>query len=413
MRIRSLESECGRLLSENLTLNGRILELESELEDCKGAQRIADHALEIKAKMEAQLIEWGAMLAGLGLERSSKRQVITSPGGTRVARRKASVSRSPAATQRPRDLRSSAEVAALLEGRMPTIQESKTYPRRTMRCVRSPLKLRGYMSQADFDISPEEVLAVCSGNEDTNDSPDLGPPPTSRFVEEDPVKVDSPTRSTGLVESSPKIKGQALPPAPTLSQPVLEPKKRSATTFETDPHYETNQAKSTNAPTRPLVKAGSKRKFGDENDDEQVSRAFASSEKANNKTAPAKLLAVRDLKNRRGVKDLSTKSSGKDAHTAEATAMKSRRPLADKSTNDDLVSPKKLVKSATTGELKNVIMGADEEGPLKTAPLKKKRLVPIKLSIPPPPAPPAAKIPHEPETPSADPGPTGCLVPRS
>lgn len=138
LRIRSLESECGRLLSENLTLNGRILELESELEHSKGAQRIADHALDIKAKMETQLIEWGAMLAGLGLERSSKRQALTSPGGTRVTRRKTSVSRSPAAKRRPRDSRNSDEMAALLEGRMPTIQEDKAYSRRTMRYVGSP-----------------------------------------------------------------------------------------------------------------------------------------------------------------------------------------------------------------------------------------------------------------------------------
>lgn len=191
LRIRSLESECGRLLSENLTLNGRILELESELEDSKGAQRIADHALEIKAKMEAQLIEWGAMLAGLGLERPSKRQALTSPGGTRITRRRTSVSRSPVAKRRPRDSRSSEEVAALLEGRMPTIQEDKTFSRRTMRYVGSPTGLDGCMLRTNINHSHEEVLAICDDTADANDSPDLGPPPTSRFVEDDPVKVSS------------------------------------------------------------------------------------------------------------------------------------------------------------------------------------------------------------------------------
>ncbi|ROW17204.1 hypothetical protein VPNG_01085 [Cytospora leucostoma] len=383
LRIRSLEGECGRLLSENLTLNGRILELESELRDCKGAQRVADHALEIKAKMEAQLLEWGSMLAGLGAERPTKRQAISSPGGTRIARRRTSVSRSPAARRRPRDSRSSEEAAALLEGRMPTIQEHKPYTRRTM--------------------SHEELLAICSEPADTDESPDLGPPPTSRFVEDEPVKIDSPTKSTGPVESSPKIKGQALLPATTILQPVLEPKKKSATAPEIL-RDGPEPAKTVATQTRPSVKAGSKRKFGDENDEDQVSRAFASSERANSKPASERPLAVRDVKNRRSVKDLSAKFEGKDTHTAEPTTVKPRKPLAEKSTNDDLVSPKKAVKSATTGDLKKVMMEGDTEAPLRIAPLKKKRLVPIKLSMPPPAALPAVNIPHEPETPSADPG---------
>lgn len=135
LRIRSLEGECGRLLSDNLTLNGRILELEKELGESRGAQRIANHALEIKAKMEAQLVEWGAMIQGLGVEPAAKRHATDSPGGRRIARPRLSGGPSPAAKRRPRDSRS-AEVAAAQEaGRLPPIQENKTYPRRTMRYV--------------------------------------------------------------------------------------------------------------------------------------------------------------------------------------------------------------------------------------------------------------------------------------
>ncbi len=56
LRIRALENECARLLSENLDLRGQVMRLEKDLED-NSTQRIADHALEIKAKLEAQLIE--------------------------------------------------------------------------------------------------------------------------------------------------------------------------------------------------------------------------------------------------------------------------------------------------------------------------------------------------------------------
>ncbi|CAI4218132.1 unnamed protein product [Parascedosporium putredinis] len=67
LKIRHLENECARMLSENLELRGQILQLEKEVENSK-AQRIADHALEIKMKLEEQLAEWGSMLSGLGLE---------------------------------------------------------------------------------------------------------------------------------------------------------------------------------------------------------------------------------------------------------------------------------------------------------------------------------------------------------
>lgn len=72
MRIRELESECAYMLSENLELRGRIIELERQLQD-NDPRRIADHALAIKMKLEAQLTEWGTLLAGLGHEPPAKR----------------------------------------------------------------------------------------------------------------------------------------------------------------------------------------------------------------------------------------------------------------------------------------------------------------------------------------------------
>lgn len=157
----------------------------------------------------------------------------------------------------------------------------------------------------------------------------------------------------------------------------------------------------------PSIKAGSKRKFGDENDEAQIFKAFPSSEKSSNKNLAEKPLIVRDLKDRSGVKDLSSRPDEKKPETTDPTKKRPRQPLADKSRNDGVASPKKLPKSATTGDLMRVMADQNKEVALKAAPLKKKRVVPIKLpSLPPlpPPGPPAAKQPVEPETPSADPG---------
>ncbi|KAI3399203.1 hypothetical protein diail_7572 [Diaporthe ilicicola] len=383
LRIRSLEGECGRLLSDNLTLNGRILELERDLDECRRAQRIADHALEIKVKMEAQLAEWGAMLGGLGVERPAKRHAPSSPGGTTATRRRISVSRNPAARQRPRDSRSSADLAAVHEGKLPPIQENTTYPRRTM--------------------NHHEILAICSEAENSNESPDLGPPPTSRFVEE-PVKIDSPSRSTGTSQPSPKLKIEALPPSSSPSRPNAEPTKQTSPAAETNSQEDPKPTKSARTQIHPSVKAGSKRKFGDENDEFQISRSFSTMEKACGKNAPDKPLVMRDLKDRRSMKDLPAKPDDKKAQTTDPIKARPRQPLADKSRNDGVLSPKKLPKSATTGDLLKVMTDPQKEISLKLAPLKKKRVVPIKVPSLPPAGPPTVKPPLEPETPSADPG---------
>ncbi|POS77105.1 hypothetical protein DHEL01_v204500 [Diaporthe helianthi] len=384
LRIRSLESECGRLLSDNLTLNGRILELERDLEEFREAQGIAGHALEIKARMEAQLEEWSAMLAGLGVDRAAKRHARSSPGGTTVARKRTGIDRSPSAKLRPRDSRSSADMAALHGARLPPIQENTTYPRRTM--------------------NHNEILAICSEAENSKDSPDLGPPPTSRFVEE-PVKVDSPSRSTGTSQPSPKLKIQALLPSSSPSRPDIEPTKQPGVTLAANPPQDDSRPiKAVRPSIHPPVKAGSKRKFGDENDEAQLSRAFPSAEKSGNKIVIDKPLIVRDLKDRSGAQGLSSRPDEKKHETTDPTKKRHRQPLADKSRNDGLTSPKKFPKSATTGDLMKVMADQTNEVALKAAPLKKKRVVPIKLPSLPPPGLSVAKQPVEPETPSADPG---------
>lgn len=396
LRIRSLESECGRLLSDNLTLSGRILELEKELEESREAQRIADHALEIKARMETQLAQWEAMIQELGVEPAAKRLATTSPDRRRIARPRISGGPSQAARQRPRDSRSIEAMAAHEEGRLPPIHENKTYPRRTMRYALVTIA-QDCLGQANTCHSHAELVAVCTEAKENNDSPDLGPPPTSRFVEDDPVKIDSPSRSTGVLEPSPKIKGEVLPLPNALQQPKFEPKKKILPVTTSSPAGDVASAKIHAAPPRQLLKAGSKRKFGDENNDSQVARALADKDNADGKSTLDKPANVKDLKHSRSGKDVAPAKNGPGMGDVAA---RPRKPLGEKSTNDDLASPKKTTKSATSGDPKKTVAESDRA----VAPLKKKRVIPIKLAIPSLPPPPAIKMPLEPATPSADPG---------
>ena len=134
LKIRQLEFEVQRLLTENLDIRSQVYRLEHELQESK-ARRIADHAVEIKAKMEAQLLEWSELLNSLGTEPPMKRRM--SPGSRTIAQPRHRIS-SPSQQTRPRkskEARKEAEDLAESDGRMPPIFETKTYPRRTMEYV--------------------------------------------------------------------------------------------------------------------------------------------------------------------------------------------------------------------------------------------------------------------------------------
>lgn len=247
--------------------------------------------------------------------------------------------------------------------------------------------------QADLCDSHAEIVAICTEAEEINGSPDLGPPPTSRFVEDDPVKIDSPSRSTGVLEPSPKITGEILPlpDVHALEQPKLEPKKKLAPATTASLAENPKPARTLDVPARQILKAGSKRKFGDENTDSQIARALTDKDNADTKFNSENPLVVKDLKQSR---------QGKDAAPLKIGPGRPRKPLGEKSTNDDLVSPKKSAKSATMGDPKKILAESERA----SAPLKKKRVVPIKLDIPSIPPPSTIESPQEPATPSADPG---------
>ncbi|KAI1781102.1 hypothetical protein F4818DRAFT_27716 [Hypoxylon cercidicola] len=322
LKIRSLENECVRLLSENLDLRGQVLRLQTELEDSK-AQRIADHALEIKEKMEAQLAEWGAMLAGLGHEPMPR---VRSPRSPKRAKRRSSIGRTSMSEWKRRDTMSSMkdlEAAATQEGRLPPIWENKACPRET--------------------LSREEILALRSIVDESTESPDLGPPPVSRFVDEDPVKIDLPTRPTS---DKPESNCSSLQNTPSdlerkpeqLPPPKMDRKKETASVeLTTNPKpQETKQSAPVKPqPTDQAVKANLKRKLREEDEKENAmvskppDQVIASAKDQPQKTATVKARPIKLPSNR------------KDARDKSAGSTTQRKPLSAKSSNECIKSPKK------------------------------------------------------------------------
>ncbi|KAK0386350.1 hypothetical protein NLU13_6187 [Sarocladium strictum] len=326
LRIRELENECSLMLSENLELRGRILELETQVEDNE-ARRIADHALSIKEKLEAQLTEWGTMLAGLGLEPPPKRH---SPRARKsiIKQRMSFHSNRPSPSQRRlRDIAREVE-------ELGHISENKSYPRKSM--------------------NPEQILALRSEADEVS-SPELGPRPVSKFIDQDPVKIDSPTRTPE--PSPPRSKMQ--PPIMLQSLRVDKPKEKIASPEKKEAANAKSAEPESPVPRipqdlRPVatpvvqpIKTGSKRKFAarDENDVPQIQ--ITSKENRSARILPEKASVLGKAEGKT-LKELTT--IRKEARDRATVGANPRKPLSAKSTNDDVSSPKK-VKDVTKDEI--------------------------------------------------------------
>ncbi|KAI1083883.1 hypothetical protein F5B20DRAFT_355492 [Whalleya microplaca] len=397
LKIRCLENECARMLSENLDLRGQILRLETELQQ-SSAHRIADHALEIKEKMEAQLLEWGAMLGSLGHEPLPKDR---SPRAAKKPRMMPSVGRSTSEWRR-RDTMSSMkdlEAVAQQEGRLPPIWENKSCPRET--------------------LNREEILALCDradDNADSNtDSPDLGPPPVSRFVDEDPVKIDLPTKSATSMSDSAVRKERT--PTPEARRTPTKTMEKAEGVFKDEPSVKKAELKAIKpiSPTKPettvatklsapadesqitnqAVKAGLKRKTRDEDEKENplASRPFIQTTTAT-KAQSEKTAGVKGRASNRPIKDVPHKKESRDKITGSVTQ---RKPLGAKNSNEVLNSPKKASKPLIADEVTKAKAESKRAEPEKEkTKVKEQRIVPIEMPAPPAlAAPPVATIKEE------------------
>ncbi|RXG46271.1 hypothetical protein VDGE_10003 [Verticillium dahliae] len=318
LRIRTLEAQNAQLMSDKLTLEGRIIALEQQPEPDSEAHRIADHAIDMRTQLEARLLQ-ESTAARISLNR-----------------------RSPAARRiRPFETQEEAEARAKAEGRLTPIAEK-----------------RDWTSRRTMDQS--EIMALCSAA-DTTDSPELGPPPMSRFVDidTDPVKTSpsraQPTNKQLSVDVKFEAPASPISPAPTK---MTTPVKSEAATKEPDDasQVETDissptPVKKQNAPE--VAKTSSKRKFGS-ND---VLNTTASSAAVS--TAPRPRSTIRtEGKNTKTLKELaSIRREAKDSLTAPITT--ARKPLSNKSTNEDIMSPKKSSKPASKDDLTKPDRGLD------------------------------------------------------
>ncbi|KAK1998548.1 shugoshin [Colletotrichum falcatum] len=339
-RIKNLEADYSRCLSDNIELNGRIIGLEKELEN-SNARRIADHALDIRSRLETQLMDCMSLIASLGQEPPTKRHA--SPRGRRISR--ASLShRSPPQRRPPREPTKDTEARALQEGRLPPIAENKSYPRAT--------------------LDREQILALCSeaaditDTADTTDSPELGPPPLSRFVDTDSVNIGSPRQSLQAVEpetarSSPMLSPSPVPAPQPAPAPKTANKPEKTVTVRPDP-APTSEKAHTEARRPPAedsilplalpqttAKVGSKRKYCLGDDTSRTAKPVAELPKP--KEPEGRPNTTREQPSGQTLKELANRR--REARERMSAPVNPRKPLSAKSTNDDMTSPVKSARS--------------------------------------------------------------------
>ncbi|KAK7980133.1 hypothetical protein PG989_012590 [Apiospora arundinis] len=427
LRIRGLENECARMLSENLDLRGQILRLETELSESR-AQRIADHAMEIKEKMEAQLLEWGSMLASLGHEPMPKHH---SPRLSKKAKTRSSININSSPRWRRRNTEEM-EWAAQQEGRLPPLWENKSCPRET--------------------LNRDEIMALCNEAAETNESPDLGPPPVSRFVDEDPVKIDLPTKSPSAIrnvyalEDSPSAPArrnvaeehvvavkkiqtfESIEKAEEAEEAYMSPTENeetersspAPTTVEVEPVQPTKKLepkipKPTPTPepqsATQIAKGNLKRKARDEDEKENVQKGGDAA-----KVSKAQLVkpVTKDSVTNRPIKSPAPVRRDAQATPANPAAITAtRKPLSARNANEPVNSPKKSTKPGLPADIGKPKSSAKREEQNKERLVKsKQKLEDVQANIPAPIevnmleeplAPVVATIDVEPESISADP----------
>lgn len=278
VRIRSLENETSKLLAENLELREENLRLRSEIDNGK-ARRVADRVNVVKTQLEERLLEIGALISGLGEESPRRNRSPHLPrqfGGLRSRSNPLRSSpenqwenstplnedgTSPEPKLPPRkNMASLSEDIGSPDGKLPPILENKYYPRRTLEYVTDFLNAKPLdMLTINRHQEIENMLAEVVG--ETTDSPDIGPPPVSQFVDEDAVKIDLAERACEM-EDEPCMD-------PTISTNLEQRKKRKDSIMASDlkriSRPEPSQPKRENTGT---LKSGAKRKLSARDDEE-------------------------------------------------------------------------------------------------------------------------------------------------
>ncbi|PSN64009.1 hypothetical protein BS50DRAFT_576635 [Corynespora cassiicola Philippines] len=298
IRIRTLENDCSRLLAENLSLREHVLQLQNALE-AQPHRPSFENIDSVKSKLEAKMQELGGLVAELG-------QLQKQSNVPRYRSQHTAVKPSP----EERQWRSGLGLQDVENAMMPTIVEDKQFPRKTMNAD----ELQNILEDPD------------------NQSPDIGPPPVSRFEQEDVISFDPSPQDEPTTDAD-----------PTLSVNLETRKKRResgpknirrVSLFESPPE----DLQMEDAPSK-TVRAGAKRKFSVQEDDDK-SQAQADTFRFSRRNAPSTSEDSRMSDESKSLSSDRPVLGAKPVNTDPVLSPKKQRPSKqDKSEKKPLVKP--------------------------------------------------------------------------
>jgi hypothetical protein len=311
LRIRSLEIEVSRLLQTNLELREELLRARNAEHDAR-RQSNKDGVRSFKEEMMAKLRELNNIVEGIEETKEEKADDALE----RQERRMSVLSQ-----MEFRERQSLAEL--MRDCQMPTIDENKIQPRRT--------------------LEASEIKAIRLSDGSSNGSPDLGPPPVARFECPDPIKFDPlaagrPEELEAEIIAEPETdsrpQDEDLPASMSInletrrkrkdSQPKLELRRHSILPPSPPSHSEAEI-------TAPTLRTGAKRKLADRDLDKPMKSPSKTDFTFNRKASMEPSISVEE-----SVLDAGNKPETVEIQATVQTSV--RKVLGDKSVN---MSPRK------------------------------------------------------------------------
>lgn len=329
LRIRSLEIEVSRLLQTNLELREELLRARNAEHDAR-RQSNKEGVRGFKEEMMAKLRELSGIVEGIEEAKEDKSGNVL----VQEERRMSVLSQM--------EFRERQSLADLMRDcQMPTIDENKMHPRRTLEAA--------------------EIKAIRLSDGSSNGSPDLGPPPVARFECQDPIKFDAQNAAESqeveaeaeaqeVADAEPEAKPQEedLPASLSINLETRRKRKDSQPKLELRRHSilpPPSPSTSDSEATAPTLRTGAKRKLADRDLDKPTKGPGKTDFTFNRKTSAESTKSVEQT-------PAQPEQEPETVEIMAAVPTSARKVLGDKSVN---MSPRKTVASLekpVDGELK-------------------------------------------------------------
>ncbi|KIV98006.1 hypothetical protein PV10_01700 [Exophiala mesophila] len=352
-RIRNLESEISRLVAENISLREQVIAAQAETQRWKRANTTnsRDIIIDVKDRLERKLKEVSDLISEMdGLPEKISRRASRRRSALPVVVKSLSEEEYKNRIAMKEALAKERQDPAL-DGRLPSIQEDKLFPRRTLETAEM------------MALRDEAAL------QDSTESPDLGPPPVAHFEVPDPVKFEADTRKLSSGDDQDVVQ---------LPSTLEKRRRRRTSALLQDMPRETEQsAQPPESPIGLLLKAGAKRKLDASELEEPIVKS--SSPVADDFVFQRKQDAGSGKKPSRFTRPPGKETENTSAATTIASPRKVLEPrkiLAPKSTN----SPAK--RKVSTSEKPISIKSDADSHPIQPSKPSTTRVV-TRISIPP------------------------------